>query len=459
MNFAVYRLSKYAVVLTLLLTPSASAAEGDFSGWLQELRTEAMVAGISDQTANEAVSRIEFLPDVIAMDRSQPEFISPFLDYFQKRVDVQKVQKGRQMLIEHESMLNQIEAQYGVPKFTLLAFWGMETQYGRSLGKLDILSSLATLAYDGRRTEFFRGQLLDAMRMIDIGHVDADALTGSWAGAFGNMQFMPTTFMLYAVDGDGDNLIDVVDSLPDAFASAANYLSQVGWRANEPAMLEVQLPENFDWKSAQLSVRKPVEEWSALGVRALHVDVGAPGFGSKTAPVKDIRGKKAKLHSVKTKRPVLQKVSSSTQQVQDNATVSTVSLDALDLKVNGQAAILLPQGYRGPAFMVFDNFDVIMDWNRSVNYALSVAQLAEQLRHDSRIVGGQFAEGGALSFHEMLDLQSMLNARGFNAGEPDGLPGFMTQEAVRNYQLANQLPADGYASRSIYQRLYSEQQQ
>lgn len=459
MNFAVYRLSKYAVVFTLLLTSSASAAEDDFSGWLQELRTEAMVAGISDQTANEAVNRIEFLPDVIAMDRSQPEFISPFLDYFQKRVDQQKVQKGRQMLIEHEAMLNQIEAQYGVPKFTLLAFWGMETQYGRSLGKLDILSSLATLAYDGRRTDFFRGQLLDAMRMIDIGHVDADALTGSWAGAFGNMQFMPTTFMLYAVDGDGDNLIDVVDSLPDAFASAANYLSRVGWRANEPAMLEVQLPEDFDWKSAQLSVRKPVEEWSRLGVRALHVDVGAPGFGSKTVWVKDVRAKKAKLHSAKTKKPALQKVSSSTQQVQGNAAVSTVSLDALSLKVKGPAAILLPQGYRGPAFMVFDNFDVIMDWNRSVNYALSVAQLAEQLRHDSRIVGGQFAEGGALSFHEMLDLQSMLNARGFDAGEPDGLPGFMTQEAVRRYQLANELPADGYASRSIYQRLYSEQQQ
>jgi membrane-bound lytic murein transglycosylase B len=297
------------------------------------------------------------------------------------------------------------------------------------------------------------------MRMIDIGHVDAAALTGSWAGAFGNMQFMPTTFMLYAVDGDGDNLIEVVDSLPDAFASAANYLSKVGWRANEPAMLEVQLPANFDWKSAQLSVRKPIEEWSKLGVRALHVDVGAPGFGSKTVLAKNAQGKKAKPNSAKTKKPVLQEVNSSTLQIQDNAAVSTVSLDALGLKVKGPAAILLPQGYRGPAFMVFDNFDVIMDWNRSVNYALSVAQLAEQLRHDSRIVGGQFAEGGALSFQEMLDLQSILNARGFNAGEPDGLPGFMTQEAVRNYQLANKLPADGYASRSLYQRLYSEQPQ
>ena len=459
MSFAVYRLSKYVAVLTLLLTSSVSAAEDDFSVWLEDLRTEAMVTGISDETANDAVNRIQFLPDVIALDRSQPEFISPFLDYYQKRVDKQKVQKGRQLLVEHEAMLNQIEAQYGVPKYTLIAFWGMETQYGRSLGKLDILSSLATLAYDGRRTEFFRGQLLDAMRMIDIGHVEADALTGSWAGAFGNMQFMPTTFMLYAVDGDGDNLIDVVDSLPDAFASAANYLSQVGWQANEPAMLEVQLPEDFDWKNAQLSVRKPLEEWSKLGVRALHVDVGAPGFGLKALLAQDARGKKAKTYPAKTKKPVVQKVTKSTPQVSDNTSVSTVSLDALGLNVKGSAAILLPQGYRGPAFMVFDNFDVIMDWNRSVNYALSVAQLAEQLRHESRIVGGQFAEGGALSFQEMLDLQSILNAHGFNAGEPDGLPGFMTQEAVRKYQLANHLPADGYASCSLYQRLYSGQPQ
>jgi len=422
-----------------------------------------MVSGISDETANNAVSHIEFLPDVIALDRSQPEFISPFLDYYQKRVSAAKVQRGRQLLLEHEAMFNRVEAQYGVSKYTLAAFWGMETQYGRNQGKLDILSSLATLAYDGRRTEFFRGQLLDAMRMIDIGHVAPGALTGSWAGAFGNMQFMPTTFMMYAVDGDNDNLIDVVDSLPDAIASAANYLSQVGWHSDEPAMLEVQLPADFDWRNAQLSVRKPVEEWSQLGVRALHVDAGAPGFGPGAVAGQEVSNKRTKLNPEKTKNPATHKTDKSkterpAQPTQQIVSVSTVSLDVLGLQVKGPAAILLPQGYRGPAFMVFDNFDVIMDWNRSVNYALSVAQLAEQLRHESRIVGGKFAEEGALSFQEMLDLQTMLNKRGFGAGEPDGLPGLMTQEAIRKYQVANQLPADGYASRSLYQRLYSEQQ-
>jgi len=453
------RLSKFQMALFLVLWPAISLAQDEFSDWLQELRIEAMVSGISDATANDAVSRIEFLPDVIALDRSQPEFVSPFLEYYQKRVDVQKVQRGRQLLVEHEAMLNRIEAEYGVPKYTLLAFWGMETQYGRSQGKLDVLSSLATLAYDSRRTEFFRGQLLDAIRMIDVGHAQADSLTGSWAGAFGNMQFMPTTFMLYAVDGDGDSRVDVVNSLPDAFASAANYLSQVGWRANEPAMLEVSLPENFDWKSAQLAIKKPLAEWSRLGVRAMHVDVGAPGFASAVSR-DNLRGKYAQARlSGKKQKSVLHKPFKQQQYNAVHTSVSTVALNMLGLDVQGQAAILLPQGYRGPAFMVFDNFDVIMDWNRSVNYALSVAQLAEQLRHESRIVGGQSAESGALSFEEMLDLQSNLNARGFDAGEPDGLPGFKTQQAVREYQLVNQLPADGYASRSIYQKLYSESPQ
>lgn len=459
MSRSACHLSKWLTVLVLALASGVSVAQDDFSLWLEDLRLEAMRSGISDETANDAVNRIEFMPDVIAMDRSQPEFISPFLDYYQKRVDIAKVQNGRHMLIGHEALLNQIEAQYGVPKFMLVAFWGMETQYGHSKGKLDVLSSLATLAYDGRRTEFFRGQLLDALRIIDVGHAEAGALTGSWAGAFGNMQFMPTTFMLYAVDGDGDNMIDVMNSLPDAFASAANYLSQAGWHSDEPAMLEVQLPDDFDWKSAQLSLRKPIAEWSRLGVRALFADVGTPGFASRVVAAAGARSKKVKLHSAKTKKSTVSKTAMTEQQVQANISVNKVSLDVLGLKVKGPAAILLPQGYRGPAFMVFDNFDVIMDWNRSVNYALSVAQLAEQLRHESRIIGGQFAETGTLSFQEMLELQSLLNARGFDAGEPDGLPGFMTQEAIRQYQLANQLPADGYASRSIYERLYSEPQQ
>jgi membrane-bound lytic murein transglycosylase B len=447
-----FKYSLWLLSVVLMLAGRGAHAQGEFSLWLQHLRTEAMLSGISDETALEAVNHIQFLPDVIALDRSQPEFISPFLEYYQKRVNAQKLQNGQQLLAEHAQMLNQIEAQYGVSKFALIAFWGMETQYGRNQGKLDVLSSLATLAYEGRRTDFFRGQLLDAMRMIDNRHVTIDALKGSWAGAYGNMQFMPTTFMLYAVDGDSDGNIDVANSLPDAFASAANYLSQIGWRSHEPVMLEVQLPESFDWSSAQLNIRKPIQAWSKLGVRALHLDAGVPGFIQTIKP-------KAVRHKVTSKKVAKKSVNKLSNQPSSTVTpiVRTVNLDMLALDVKGPAAILLPQGYRGPAFMVFDNFDVIMDWNRSVNYALSVAQMAEQLQHETkRIVGGQAAEDGALSFSEMLDLQSILNMRGFIAGEPDGLPGLKTQQALREYQLANKLPADGYASRSIYQRIYTE---
>jgi membrane-bound lytic murein transglycosylase B len=453
MMFKFKYLSSLLSVMLALVWHTAQA-QSEFSLWLQDLRTEAMLAGISDETSLEAFNRIEFLPDVIEMDRSQPEFVSPFLEYYQKRVNPQKVQMGRALLAEHAFILDKIEADYGVPKFTLVAFWAMETQYGRSQGRFDVLSSLATLAYDGRRTDFFRAQLLDAMRMIDNGHVTADALKGSWAGAFGNMQFMPTTFMLYAVDGDNDGKVDVANSLPDAFASAANYLSQIGWRSDEPVMLEVQLPESFDWQQAQLNKRKSLQEWAGLGVRALHVDTDALGFVQTDKP-------KVFKNKVGAKKPIKKSADKivRAQPALAQTKGKTINLDRLGLKVKNPAAILLPQGYRGPAFMVFDNFDVIMDWNRSVNYALSVAQMAEQLRHESKIVGGQSAEHGALSFNEMLDLQSILNTLGFDAGEPDGLPGFKTQQALREYQLANKLPADGYASRSIYQRLYAVQYQ
>lgn len=414
------------------------------------------MAGISDKTSTAVINHIEFLPDVIALDHAQPEFISPFLDYYIKRVDALKIQKGQALLIEHEEVLNQIQAQYGVPKFILVAFWGMETQYGRKQGDIDVLSSLATLAYDGRRTEFFRSQLLDAMRMIEAGHVSVDHFRGSWAGAFGNMQFMPSTFMLYAVDGDEDGKIDLVNSLPDAFASAANYLLQVGWHIGEPTMIEVQLPEDFDWQNAQLTVKKSVEEWSQLGVRALRIDANPAPVTSNVVLNNDLRRKKTKVRLKGiNKKSLMHKVAYQAQQNNSKPIIDAVSLDSAQLNVSGPAAILLPQGWRGPAFMVFDNFDVIMDWNRSVNYALSVVQLAKRLKHESRIIGGQFAEEGALTFQEMFELQSILNVRGFDAGVPDGLPGLQTQTAVRAYQLMHQLPADGYASPSMYERLFS----
>jgi len=308
----------------LLFSWQLAHAQGEFSAWLQELQVEAREAGISEITAKNAIEKIELLPEVIMLDKSQPEFVSPFLEYYKRRVDAQKVQKGQQLLAEHAALLDRIEAQYGVSKYMLVAFWGMETQYGRSLGKLDVLSSLATLAYDGRRGEFFRAQLLDAMRMIDYGHASAESFAGSWAGAFGNMQFMPTTFMLYAVDGDNDNKIDVVNSLADAFASAANYLSSIGWREQQPVMLEVQLPENFEWQTAQFNFRRSIQDWAQSGVRMLQQDYVVPRLQQL------VLSKRTAKKSAKQSAKQYQKA----QFIEPAPAVKTVGLNTAGLEMN-----------------------------------------------------------------------------------------------------------------------------
>lgn len=431
-----------SLVLFGALYSNISAAE-EFTVWLDELKQEAKEAGISDETITATINHIVLIPSVIELDRAQPEFINPFFDYYYKRVDANKIARGRALLMEYESLLNEVELKYGVPKSILVAFWGMETNYGSYQGDIDTFSSLATLAYDGRRAGFFRGQLLDAMRIVDAGNANVDELRGSWAGAFGHMQFMPTTFITYAVDGDEDGRIDIVNSEADAFASAANYLSQAGWRKDEPAIIEVQLPENFQWQNAQLILRKSIRDWSRLGVRIPVEDLSVNDL-SKPQP-KVVKASLVKRKSGKRVKALHKNVVTASL-IANKASLSSIPLPTMD----GYAAIILPQGWRGPAFMVFDNFDVIMDWNRSVNYALSVAQLAKRINGEPRILGGQFAEVGALTFEQMFELQTALNELGFDAGEPDGFPGLRTQAAIRAYQLAQHLPADAYASPSVY---------
>ncbi len=381
----------------LIINSLAIAEENsDFNAWLEAFKLEAQLAHISPQTINNTFKNAQYLPRVIVLDRGQPEFISPFLSYVEKRVTPSRIAQGRAALQENDALLSQIEAQYGVPKQILVAFWGLETNYGSNKGSFALPSSLMTLAYEGRRANFFRNQLLDAMQLLDEGHNTVEGLRGSWAGAMGHMQFMPSTLIKYGVDADEDGRMNIWTSLPDAFSSAANYLTKVGWRKDELAALEVKLPDNFDFSQAQLNTRKSTAEWADLGVM-------------------DIEGK------------------------------------ALPKQAN--AAILLPQGQYGPVFMVFSNFDVIMDWNRSVNYALSVVHLANQLMGDKPIVAGDYAEKEALSFNQMWALQSKLNELGFDCGPPDGFPGLKTQAAIRQYQATQLMAQDGYASPSLYQRL------
>lgn len=446
-----------------------AASQDNFPEWLYGVQQDALEAGISNYVITEAIAHIHYVPNVIKLDRAQPEFISPFFDYYYRRVDASKIERGREMLKKHEALLSQLEAQYGVPKAILIAFWGMETNYGTFQGDTDTLSSLATLAYEGRRANFFRNQLLDAMRVIDAGEADVD-LQGSWAGAFGHMQFMPSTLLAYAVDGDGDEHIDIIRSEADALASAANYLSQVGWRKDEPPTLEVQLPENFKWQDAQLTARKPVNEWIRQGVTIPkeEMTVVVKEIPAKVVSKKDKSAKSKRIakKALLIKKKVVSKksVNPNTQQLAAQhllsappSKVKTASVEAAPSsqfpQVGGNAAIVLPQGWRGPAFMVFDNFDVMLDWNRSVNYALSVAQLAKRINGESRIIGGQSAEAGGLTYAQMLELQTLLNAQGYDAGEPDGFPGFKTQAAIRAYQLKQQLPADGYAGPGLLKSL------
>jgi len=392
------RVYKAALFIIGLFIFSIAVAEEkqSLSAWLKDLKLEAKDNGISPKTINRMFKNAKYLPRVIALDRAQPEFILPFRSYVEARVSSANVEQGRKMLQIHDALLTQVEAGYRVPKNVLVAFWGMETHFGDYQGDFELPSALMTLAYEGRRAEFFRTQLLDAMRVVDVGYSKVKGLHGSWAGAMGHMQFMPSTLLKYGVDADEDGRIDITKSLPDAFASAANYLSSVGWRINEPIAIEVMLPEDFEYQQAQLLNRKNASEWSKLGVR-------------------DMAGS---------------------------------ALPALD-----NTAILLPQGWQGPAFLVAANFDAVMDWNRSVNYALSVSHFAQQLLADKPILGGAEAENTALTFNQIWALQGKLNELGFNCGAPDGFPGLKMQSAIRQYQATHKLPQDGYASASLYQRL------
>lgn len=392
---------KRSAVLGLCLLVTSAQAQSDFYAWLSDFRLEAQAKGISTATLDSALGNARPAPQVIALDTSQPEFVSTFLTYLNRHVTPQKIVRGRALLIEHQALLADVSQRYGIPPHILVAFWGMETNYGSYTGDTPIPTALATLAYDGRRSAFFRAQLLDALSIIEEGHVRAADMKGSWAGAMGLMQFMPSTYRRYAVDGDGDGRINLWTPA-DAMHSAGNYLSKAGWKRDQPAVLQVRLPADFNWRDARLFNRRSMQDWNTAQV------VQASG-----APLPDQAG---------------------------------------------PAAIVLPQSWRGPAFMVFDNFDVIMQWNRSVSYALSVALLAQRLVDDTPPLNGD-PELGALSRSQMITVQQQLTQMGFDAGGADGLPGSRTQSAIRRYQAAHHLPVDGYASPSLLAHLASRYEQ
>jgi membrane-bound lytic murein transglycosylase B len=389
------------VILALIATLFCSSAQTQesFAAWMARFKQEALAQGISQQVLDVALAIDQPLPRVLELDRYQPEFIQNFGRYLQRRVTEDRVASGRALLEVHRELFERVEQRHGVPPSILAALWGMETNYGQTLGSFHIPEALATLAYEGRRGAFFRAQLLEALRIIDAGHVAPQAMTGSWAGAMGHLQFMPSTFRAYAIDGDGDGQINLWSSLADAMHSAGNYLEKIGWKRNMPVAIEVRLPAQFEWQQAQLQHRLPVSEWAAKGV----------------------------LSSAGEALP----------------------------EVDGLAAIVLPQGYSGPAFMVFDNFDAIMEWNRSLSYALTTAQLADRLDGSDELAGT--LEETAVSREQMMALQQVLNDMGYDAGEVDGIAGSRTESAIRAYQRAQRLPADGYAAPNLIEHVVQHQ--
>lgn len=387
-------------MMVVLLQPCGVLA-ADFDDWLEKFKLEASAQGISEQTLQQAFVDAQPIERVVELDQSQPEFVQTFSTYLQRRVTPKQISRGQQLQSEQGALLQAVAARYGVPAQVLLAFWSLETNYGQSRGNFLVPHALATLAFEGRRQAFFQHQLLDALRIIDQGHIAASDMQGSWAGALGHMQFMPSTFLAYAVDGDADGRIDVWNSTADAMYSAGNYLQAMGWQANKPIMVEVLLPESFSWQDTGLGNRRQVSEWMQAGVSLALPD----------------------------------------------------SLPAAFLASNEQAALVLPQGWQGPAFMVFDNFNIIMQWNRSTLYALSVAHLASRLAGGPTIQGGQLAEQEAVSIDAIKRLQQQLTSLGFDTQGQDGQPGPKTQAAIRAYQLAHGLPADAYASPSLMQEV------
>ncbi|MDR6177296.1 MULTISPECIES: lytic murein transglycosylase [unclassified Pseudomonas] len=382
----------------------ASAAEAmpqpeeSFEQWRSRFRALALGRGISAATFDQAFAGVQPDPAVIAADRSQPEFTKPVWEYLESAVSPLRVRNGKSLLIQQAGLLASLEARYGIEPARLVAFWGMESNYGNNMGNKGVIRSLATLAYEGRRPDFAQDQLIAALGILQHGDVTADRMIGSWAGAMGQTQFIPTTYDQYAVDFDGDGRRDIWGSTADALASTANYLKASGWQDGKPWGYEVRVPANFDYSLADMGVRKSLAEWNALGIQ----DLGLP-------------------------QPAAQP--------------------------SDGASLLLPAGHRGPAFLVFNNFRTILKYNNSSSYALGVALLSERYRDAGQVAGSWPTDDLPLSRSERVELQQRLAALGLDPGSADGIIGANTRKAIRAYQQSQGWPADGYPNHQLLDKL------
>jgi lytic murein transglycosylase len=387
----------FSAMLTLAFAAPLPALADGFSACLDRLRAQAVKRGVSRATFDAHAAQLKPDLSVLELLDAQPEFSTPIWDYLAGLVDEERVADGRAMLERWQDVLQKVEERYGVDPATVVAIWGVESNYGRSLGTRPLLVSLGTLACMGRRQDYFRGEFLDTLKIIDEGHIPAERLMGSWAGAFGQTQFMPSTFLRLAVDFDGDGRRDLVDSAPDALASTANFLRRGGWKSGESWGFEVRLPAGLDISLAGRRNRHAMSSWIARGVKL--ADGGPLPAGGP------------------------------------------------------DRALLLPAGATGPAFLVGQNFNVIYGYNAAESYALAIAHLSDRLRG-----GGEFrtpwpTDDPGLSRAGRRELQRLLIARGHDIGEADGMVGERTRKAIAKEQTVLGRQADGRASQRLLEIL------
>lgn len=382
---------------TALLAGPAFAQDGGFRDCLQNIKAEALKQSVPAAIADRAFQGLTPDQKVVDLDKRQPEFSLTYAKYVGGTVSADRIAKGQQRMAQHRQLLDALQAEYGVPPQYLMAFWGIETNYGTYMGDFRVVRSVATLACMTKRQAFFSNETVQALRILNMNHMTSEQMRGSWAGAMGNMQFMPSTFTKWAVDRDGNGRIDIWNSLPDAFASAANFLRGIGWKPGLPSSEEVFLPRGFPLDQADTTVEKPVKAWAAMGVKKP---------GGAALPASD-----------------------------------------------EPASILLPAGFRGPAFIIYPNFKAVMNWNRSTLYALSVGILARQIAGGSGVQQAAPDDDQPISRETVIDIQNRLIKLGLYKDEADGLLGPKTRSALRLFQQQQALPADGHPTQEAIRRL------
>jgi membrane-bound lytic murein transglycosylase B len=370
----------------------------EVSAFLEALRADAEAKGVSRELFERATKGLAADEAIADLNASQPEHVKTAGEYVGLLVSETRLANGRGKLMEHEALLKQIEARYGVDRHVVLAIWGIESAFGTSMGERNVIRSLTTLAVtDQRRATFWKGELLAAMTIVQRGDTTTEAMLGSWAGAMGHTQFMPSTFLQHAVDFDGDGRRDIWGAPPDALASAANYLKVSGWLTGQPAVIEVQVPAGFDFALSAPSIAKSGTEWAAVGVKPARSEASIPSAAS--------------------------------------------------------LSLSMPAGHLGPIFLTGQNFKAILKYNRAVPYALAVSHLADRLAGAGPLVKAWPLSDKALSRSDREDLQTRLAALGHDIGGIDGIIGTATRTAIRAFQRAERLPEDGHPDQALLDRL------